>query len=102
MRALPLLLLALLASTAVRAAPEPAEAPAATPAEKAHGAVGGRLEPGANSFAAAQVRARFAEMGFADVADLQLDGQGIWRGRAEHAGRTLSVGMDFRGHVAAE
>ncbi|MCP1561721.1 UNVERIFIED_ORG: hypothetical protein M2438_000724 [Methylobacterium sp. SuP10 SLI 274] len=67
MRALPLLLLALVASTAVRAAPEPAEAPAATPAEKAHGAVGGRLEPGANSFTAAQVRARFAEMGFADV-----------------------------------
>ncbi|OHV17162.1 hypothetical protein BK022_07355 [Methylorubrum extorquens] len=101
MRALPLLLLAVLSSTAVRAAPE-REAPAATPAEKAHGAVGGRLEPGANSFTAAQVRARFAEMGFADVDDLQLDGQGIWRGRAEHAGRTLSVGMDFRGNVAAE
>ena len=41
-------------------------------------------------------------MGFPDVADLHLDEQGIWRGRAEHAGRTLSVGMDFRGEVAAE
>ena len=64
--------------------------------------MGARLEPGANSFTAAQVRARLAEMGFPDVADLHLDGQGIWRGRAQHAGRTLSVGMDYRGEVAAE
>jgi hypothetical protein len=41
-------------------------------------------------------------MGFPEVADLHLDGQGIWRGRAEHAGRTLRVGMDYRGEVSAE
>jgi hypothetical protein len=101
MRVLSLLILALLAPASVRAASEP-EAPAVAPAERAHGAVGARLKPGANSFTAAQVRARFSEMGFPDVADLHLDEQGIWRGRAEHAGRTLSVGMDFRGEVAAE
>lgn len=101
MRVLPLLFLALLAPASVRAASEPA-APAVAPAERAHGAVGAKLEPGANSFTAAQVRARLAEMGFPEVADLHLDGQGIWRGRAEHAGRTLAVGMDYRGEVAAE
>ncbi len=101
MRALPLLLLALLASTAAGAAPEPA-APAVAPAERAHGAVGARLQPGANSFTEAQVRARLAAMGFSEIADLHLDGQGIWRGRAGHAGHTLAVGMDFRGEVAAE
>ena len=101
MRFLPLLCIALLMPASVRAAPEPG-APAVAPAEKAHGAVGTRLEPGANSFTAAQVRARLAEIGFPEVADLHLDGQGIWRGRAEHAGRTLRVGMDYRGEVSAE
>lgn len=95
MRAL-LLLLALMLPAAARAEPVPA------PAEKAHGAVGARLEPGANSFTAAQVRARFSELGFSEVKDLHLDGQGIWRGHAEHAGRSLTVGMDYRGEVAAE
>ncbi|MEH3117896.1 MAG: hypothetical protein PGN25_09980 [Methylorubrum populi] len=60
------------------------------------------MKPGANSFTAAQVRARFAGMGFSHVADLHLDGQGIWRGRAGHAGRSLNVGVDDRGEVAAE
>lgn len=98
MRAHSLLILALMLPSTARAAPEP---PAA-PAEKAHGAVGAQLKPGANSFTAAQVRARFSEMGFSDVADLRLDDQGIWRGRAEHAGRSVAVGMDYRGEVAAE
>ncbi|CAO4138462.1 hypothetical protein LPLAFNJD_LOCUS197 [Methylorubrum aminovorans] len=101
MRVLPLLFVALAVPASALAASEPVS-PAVAPAERAHGAVGKRLEPGANSFTAAQVRARLAEMGFPEVADLHLDGQGIWRGRAQHAGRTLSVGMDYRGEVAAE
>ncbi len=94
-----LLVLALLLPVSAQAASEPG-APA--PAERAHGAVGAQLKPGANSFTEAQVRARLAEMGFSDVADLRLDEQGIWRGRAEHAGRSLTVGMDFRGEIAAD
>lgn len=101
MRALSLLFLALAVPGSALAASEPVS-PTIAPAERAHGAVGQRLEPGANSFTAAQVRARLAEMGFPEVADLHLDGQGIWRGRAQHVGRTLSVGMDYRGEVAAE
>lgn len=97
MRAHSLLILALMLPSAARAAPEPA-----APAERAHGAVGAQLKPGANSFTAAQVRARFSEMGFQDVTDLRLDEQGIWRGRAQHAGRSVAVGMDYRGEVAAE
>ena len=92
MRLLPLVCVALLVPVSVRVAP----------AERAHGAVGARLHPGAIRFTATQVRALFSEMGFPDVADLHLDEQGIWRGRAEHAGRTLRGGLDYRGEIAAE
>ncbi|WP_232631730.1 hypothetical protein [Methylobacterium sp. Leaf118] len=84
----------------VVAAPEAAAPP--PEAVKAHGAVATRLLPGANSFTAEQTRARLDALGFADVAELRLDDQGIWRGRATHAGRTVAVGLDFRGEVAAD
>ncbi|MGU3539422.1 hypothetical protein [Methylobacterium sp. A54F] len=66
------------------------------------GAVGEPLQPGANSFTEAQVKERFAKMGFGEVTDLTKDDQGIWRGRANHAGRQLTIGMDYRGNVAAQ
>ena len=67
-----------------------------------HGAVGERLEAGSNSFSEAQVRKKFEEMGFGEVTDLRKDDQGIWRGKAVHAGKELSIGMDYKGNVAAE
>lgn len=67
-----------------------------------HGAVGERLEAGSNSFTEAQVRKKFEEMGFGEVTDLHKDDQGIWRGKAVHAGKELSIGLDYKGNVAAE
>ena len=67
-----------------------------------HGAVGDRLEAGANSFTEGQVKQKFEEMGFGEVTDLKKDDQGIWHGKAMHAGKQLSIGMDYKGNVAAE
>ncbi|GEP00332.1 hypothetical protein [Methylobacterium haplocladii] len=66
------------------------------------GAVGEPLEPGSNSFTEAQVREKFGKMGFGEVTELKKDDRGIWHGKAVHAGKTLSIGMDFKGNVAAE
>ncbi|KQT10022.1 hypothetical protein ASG40_09935 [Methylobacterium sp. Leaf399] len=87
---------------------KPMTAPAATPATKdgaphaATGSVGQPLESGANSFTEAQVKERFAKMGFGTVKDLRKDDAGIWRGTAEHAGKPVTIGMDFKGNVAAQ
>jgi hypothetical protein len=67
-----------------------------------HGSVGQTLESGANSFTEGQVKERFAKMGFGEVKDLKKDDQGIWRGMAIHAGKPVSIGMDYKGNVAAQ
>ena len=66
------------------------------------GAVGNKLEPGANSFTETQVKDKFSQMGFGEVTDLRKDDQGIWHGKAQHAGKELSIGMDYKGNVAAQ
>lgn len=68
----------------------------------AHGAVGQTLESGANSFTETQVRERFGRMGFGEVKDLRKDDTGIWRGTAQHAGKSVSIGLDYKGNVAAQ
>lgn len=108
---LPVLCAAFLISTgaalAQAPAPEPAEgkpAAAATKDGAAHattGSVGQPLEPGANSFTEAQVKERFATMGFGEVKDLRKDESGVWRGTAAHAGKPVAIGMDYKGNVAA-
>lgn len=66
------------------------------------GMVGEPLEAGANSFTEAQVKERFAKMGFGALTDLRKDDQGIWRGKAMHAGKEVTIGMDYKGNVAAQ
>lgn len=80
----------------------PAPDQPATTGTAAHGAVGEKLEPGANSFTEVQVKERFAKMGFGEVKDLKKDDQGIWHGKAVHAGKEVSIGMDYKGNVAAQ
>ncbi|WP_298962826.1 hypothetical protein [uncultured Methylobacterium sp.] len=60
-----------------------------------------KLEPGANSFTEGQARSRLEQSGFTDVKDLKKDDQGIWRGQAMHAGKSVMVGLDFKGNVNA-
>ncbi|TVV71146.1 hypothetical protein [Sphingomonas solaris] len=54
---------------------------------------------GANSFTQAQAQGRIAKAGYANVSALAKDKDGVWRGTATKAGRTVSVGLDFKGNV---
>jgi periplasmic protein CpxP/Spy len=75
--------------------------PAAVPG--ATGSVGNaQLEAGANSFTEGQVRSRLEQAGFMNVTELRKDDQGIWRGKAMQNGRSVTVGFDFKGNVAAQ
>ena len=60
------------------------------------------LEKGANSFTEGQVRSRLEGAGFTNVTDLAKDGDGIWRGKAMRAGKSVMVGFDYKGNIAAE
>ena len=54
---------------------------------------------GSNSFTAAQARGRIQDKGFANVTDLKKDNGGVWRGKAEKNGQTVSVWLDYKGNV---
>jgi putative membrane protein len=71
------------------------------------GAAGGdagsaRLEPGSNSFTESQARSKIEQAGYQNISDLKKDEQGIWRGKAQKGGQTVSVGLDFKGNVATQ
>ncbi len=57
--------------------------------------------PGANSFTEGQARGRAEARGFTEVGDMTKDDNGIWRGRAVQAGRSVEVLVDFQGNVTA-
>ena len=60
------------------------------------------LEKGANSFTEGQAKSRLEGAGLSNVADLQKDDQGIWRGKAMRDGKAVTVGFDYKGNIAAE
>ena len=62
----------------------------------------GTVEPGANSFTEAQARSRLEAQGFSNVAELRKDDQGIWRGKAQRDGKSVSVAIDYKGTVQAQ
>jgi periplasmic protein CpxP/Spy len=71
------------------------------------GAAGGdarsaRLEPGFNSFTESQARSKIEQAGYQNVTDLKKDDEGIWRGKAQKGGQTVTVGLDFKGNVATQ
>ena len=57
---------------------------------------------GANSFTEGQAKSRIEDKGFKNVQDLQKDGAGVWRGKAEQNGKTVTVSVDFQGNVVAQ
>ncbi|MER2263725.1 hypothetical protein [Methylobacterium oxalidis] len=61
-----------------------------------------KLEEGSNSFTEAQTRKRLEDAGYKDVKDLKKDDKGIWRGAAMLNGKSVNVGVDFKGNVAAQ
>lgn len=56
---------------------------------------------GANSFTEGQARSRIEEKGFNNVQDLKKDESGVWRGKADQNGKTVTVSVDFQGNVVA-
>jgi protein CpxP len=60
------------------------------------------LEKGANSFTEGQAKSRIEGAGLSNVTDLQKDDQGIWRGKAMRDGKSVAVGFDYKGNIAAE
>ena len=61
-----------------------------------------KLEEGANSFTEGQVRSRLDDAGFKDAKDLKKGDDGIWRGAAMHNGKSVKVGLDFKGNIAVQ
>jgi len=59
------------------------------------------LIEGANSFTEAQARDRLVKAGYSAVEGLAKDDKGIWRGKATKDGRSVSVGLDFKGNISA-
>jgi hypothetical protein len=55
--------------------------------------------PGANSFTEVQAKTRLETQGFSAVSPLTKDKDGIWRGTASKAGRSMSVAVDYQGNI---
>lgn len=95
-----LILSALLSTSAlacpVRAQIVPSGPPPDGPASRSD------LRPGANSFTEGQAKRRLETLGYERVRDLRKDRDGIWRGTAEHGGRRVDVGLDYRGAVVRD
>ena len=58
--------------------------------------------PGANSFTEAQARERLEAHGYANVTDLKLDDQQIWRGKAVKNGASVNVAVDYQGNIVGQ
>lgn len=60
------------------------------------------LEEGSNSFTEGQARSRMEEAGYTNVTDLQKNDQGIWQGKAQKDGRSVTVGLDYKGNIGVQ
>jgi hypothetical protein len=60
------------------------------------------LAPGHNSFTRSQAASRIASAGYTNVANLVLDGQGLWQATAMRDGQSVHVALDYKGNVAAQ
>lgn len=61
-----------------------------------------KLEEGANSFTEDQTRKRLEDAGYKEVKELKKNDKGIWQGKAMLNGKPVTVGVDFKGNVAAQ
>jgi hypothetical protein len=60
------------------------------------------LEAGSNSFTEGQARSRMEEAGYTNVTELTKNDQGIWQGKAQKDGRSVTVGLDYKGNIGAQ
>jgi len=54
---------------------------------------------GHNSFTEAQARDRIEKAGYTGVSKLTKNRNGIWQGSATRDGRTVQIGLDYKGNV---
>jgi len=54
---------------------------------------------GANSFTMAEAKSRLERNGYAGVAGLTKDADGVWRGTATKDGRQRNVWLDYKGNT---
>jgi len=57
---------------------------------------------GANSFTEGQAKSRIETRGFTNVAGLEKDSAGVWRGTATQGGKSVKVSVDFQGNVVSQ
>jgi hypothetical protein len=57
---------------------------------------------GANSFTEGQAKSRIEAHGFTNVGGLKKDNDGVWRGTATQAGKSVRVSVDFQGNVVSQ
>ena len=57
---------------------------------------------GANSFTEGQAISRIEGGGYSNISGLVKDKDGIWRGKASKAGKTVDVGLDYQGNVVTK
>jgi hypothetical protein len=98
-----LLLAAVLPASAQTSSP-PANRAANTPAINSPNSPPNPGAPvaGANSFTEGQAKSRIEEKGFKNVHELKKDDAGVWRGKADQNGKTVTVSVDFQGNVVAQ
>lgn len=70
-------------------------------AYKAKQADAGAPLKGSNSFTEAQAKDRVIAQGMDGVTTMTKDGDGIWRGTAQQAGKPVQVAVDYKGNVVA-
>ncbi len=66
------------------------------------GANAGQPAKGANSFSNGEAQRRIESRGYATVAGLKKDGNGIWRGSAMKDGAKVGVWLDYKGNVGQQ
>ena len=55
--------------------------------------------PGANSFTEGQAKSRLEANGYSNISALTKDDNGVWKGKATHAGTQVNVSVDYRGNI---
>jgi hypothetical protein len=90
----------LLAATAALASGAFAQAGSHNPAAKDPKAMATPVAAkGRNSFTEAQARGRIAKAGYTDVSKLVKNPNGVWQGSATKDGKSVLLGLDYKGNV---
>jgi hypothetical protein len=57
---------------------------------------------GKNSFTESQAKSRLEKAGYANITNLQLDDQGVWRASATKDSKPVQVALDYQGNIVTK